>query len=212
MLVVDSDTLVYKFTRENIVNYEIKYNEGWETWTSWDFGTADDTAIFFYQLVPTPDNDLGFWIFVFDEYINNNKDDAHYRDVVDKKGYLIDSHACDPSGVNRQSDLSTWVDKLKKNPRTGTIDWDFQWSHKYSNKEKIDRTNDLIPYIKYNRFVTPSFHKMAYNWHYRTDKDGKIVLPPTPEHDEWSHPGTSLYFFTIVRFPPKANQKVRILK
>lgn len=209
--IVDSETLVYRFSRNNITDKRLAYSEGFETWASWDFGTADDTAIFFYQLVPTPENDLGYWIYVFDEYINNNKDDAHYRNIVDKKKYLIDAHACDPSGANRQSDLSTWVDKLKKNPRTGRIDWRFEWSHKYSVKEMIDRANDIIPYVRYNRFITPSFHKMAYNWHYRTDKEGRIVMPPTPEHDEWSHPGTSFYYFVINRFPPKTGGKIRVL-
>jgi phage terminase large subunit len=211
--VVDSETLVYRFNRDvNIINYEPKYNEGFETWCSWDFGTADDTAIIFYQLVPTPENDIGFWIFVFDEYVNNNKSDDHYRDVVDKKGYLIDHHACDPAGANRQSDLKSWVDKLQKNPKTGNIDWNFQWKHsRYSVKERVDMTNDIIPFIKYNRFKTQHFHKMAFNWHNRTDKNGKMVLPITPEHDEFSHMGVSLYYFVENRFPPRQNQKVRIL-
>jgi phage terminase large subunit len=209
--ITDYDTLVYRFTPDNRVEWEPKYNEGLETWASWDFGVSDDTAIIFYHIYPTPENEFGYWIDVFDEYVNNNQPADHYRDIVDSKGYLIDKHACDPSGANRQADLSTWVDKLQKN-KYGTIDWHFQYTHKYSVAEMIDRANDIVPYIRYNQHKTPHFHKMANRWSYRTDKDGKIVLPPKPEHDEFSHVGTSFYYFIVNRFPPRGNQKVRILK
>ncbi len=209
----DYDTLVYRFKRDvNITRRDIKYNAGLETWASWDFGTSDDTAILFYQMIKTPENEFGYWIYVYDEYVNNNKDDAHYRQVVDDKRYLIDKHACDPSGANRQSDLSTWVDKLKKNPRTGTTDWHFVYTHKYSQAEMLDRANDIVPYVKYNQHTTPNFHKAMFHWQYRTDKNGKIVLPPKPEHDEFSHVGDSFKYFCINRFPSKNKAKIRILK
>lgn len=208
----DYDTLVYRFDRQkNCYDRNFQYNQSIETWASWDFGVSDDTAIIFYQIRKTTENEFGYWIDIFDEYVNNNKSDDHYREVVDNKKYLIDGHACDPAGANRQSDLNTWIDKLKKNPRTGTIDWHFHYTHKYSVAEMIDRANDLIPYVRYNPHITPKFHKMAFHWQYRTDKDGKLVLPPKPEHDEYSHVGDSFRYFIINRFPPKANQKVRIL-
>jgi len=211
----DYETLVYRFDRQvNVVDHDIRYNEGFETHASWDFGTADDTAIIFYQLIPTPENDLGYLIYIFDEYVNNNEDDSHYRDVVDSKKYLIEKHYCDPAGSGRQSDLSSWIDKLKKNPRTGNIDWHFEYSNFYRSKiqQCIDATNDLVPYIRYNQHQVPHFHKMAFHWQYRTDKDGKIVLPPKPNHDEFSHVGTSFYYFGINRFPPRAKGKVRVIK
>jgi phage terminase large subunit len=210
--ITDYDTLVYRFDRNiNCIDRDIQYNEGFETWASWDFGVSDDTAIIFYQLIKTTENEFGYWIDIFDEYVNNNQPADHYRDVVDGKGYLFDAHACDPSGAARQADLTTWIDKLKKNPISGSIDWHFQYTHKYSVAEMIDRANDIIPYVKYNPHKTPHFHKMAFRWQYRTDKDGKIVLPPKPEHDEFSHVGTSFYYFVINRFPPRSNAKVRIL-
>jgi len=206
---------VYRFDRQvNIVEHDIKYNEGFETYVSWDFGTADDTAIIFYQLIPTPESDIGYEIHIFDEYVNNNEDDQHYRDVVDSKNYLIDRHYCDPAGSGRQSDLTSWIDKLKKNPRTGTIDWHFEYSNFYRSKTKasIDIANDIIPWVRYNQHQCPHFHKMAFHWQFRTDKDDKIVLPPKPNHDEFSHMGTSFYYFAVNRFPPKGKAKIRVLK
>jgi hypothetical protein len=57
----------------------------------------------------------------------------------------------------------------------------------------------------------PHFHKCMRHWQYRTDKDGKIVLPSKPEHDEFSHVGTALYYFIINRFPIRKGG-IRIIK
>lgn len=213
--ITDYDTLVYRFDRRvNVKEHEIKYNAKFETYASWDFGTSDDTAIIFYQVIPTLDNEFGYWIDIFDEYVNNNKPDTHYRDVVDNKRYLINKHFCDPAGAGRQSDMSSWIDKLKRNPRTKSIDWHFEYSTYYHSKVQImiDRANDIVPYVRYNQHQVPHFHKMAFHWQYRTDKDGKMVLPLKPEHDEYSHMGTSFYFFVVNRFPPHPKGKVRVVK
>lgn len=204
---------VYRFDRTvNIVKHDIKYNQGFETVASFDFGISDDTAILFYQLIPTPDNDLGFWIDIFDEIVNNNVGAEWYRDAVDSKEYLIERFYCDPAGASRQADLSTWIDKLKRNPRTNSIDWHFEYTHKYSQAEMLDLTNDIVPYVRYNQHQCPHFHKMAFHWQYKTDKDDKVVLPPRPDHNEFSHVGDSFKYFAINRFPAKNKAKIRVLK
>jgi phage terminase large subunit len=214
--ITDYDTLVYRYKHDvNCTGSTLKYNEGIETWTGWDFGVADDTAILFFQIVKVyPDDEfpMGYRINVYDEYVNNNKKADHYRDIVDSKRYLIDRHACDPSGINRAADLDSWIDKLKKNPLKNNIDWHFVYTHKYSPTEMIDNANDWIHAIRYNQHQVPHFHKMLRHWQYRTDKDGKVVLPPKPNHDEYSHVGTALYYFLINRFPPKNKAKIRVLK
>jgi phage terminase large subunit len=203
--ITDYDTLVYRYNHKvNCTTQEYKYSEGLETWTGWDFGVADDTAILFFQILQVPQSDefpLGVRINVFDEYVNNNKAAEHYREVVDAKKYIIDRHACDPSGANRGSDLDSWIDKLRVNPRRGNIDWHFEYSHKYSVAEMIDNANDYIHAIRYNPQQVPQFHKCMRHWQYKTDKDGKMVLPPKPEHDSYSHVGTALYYFIINRWP-----------
>jgi phage terminase large subunit len=213
--ITNYDTLVYRFEQSvNCIDTRVEYNEGFETWTGWDFGVADDTAIIFFQIIEHYKSEqfpLGIEIKVFDEYVNNNKPADHYREIVDSKGYLIDRHACDPSGVNRDSSLDSWVDKLRKNPRTGRIDYHFEYSHKYTVAEMIDNANDYMHAVRYNPQKCPKFHKMMRHWQYRTDKDGDIILPPKPEHDEYSHIGTALYYFLINRFPPRKS-KVRIIK
>lgn len=213
--ITDYETLVYRYKQSvNETNKKIPYNDGIETWTGWDFGVADDTAIIFFQIAQVPEDDefpLGICINVFDEYVNNNKPAEHYREIVDDKEYLIDRHACDPSGKNRDSSLKSWIDILRKNPKSDRIDWHFEYTHRYSISEMISQANDYMHAIRYNREQTPHFHKMLRSWQYRTDKDGKIVLPPKPEHDEYSHIGTALYYFIINRFPIKKGG-MRVLK
>ena len=47
--ITDYESLVYRFRRDvNLTEQELKYNPGFETFTSWDFGVGDDTAILFY--------------------------------------------------------------------------------------------------------------------------------------------------------------------
>lgn len=70
----------------------------------------------------------------------------------------------------------------------------------------IDQTNNYIHAIRYNQHQTPKFHKMLRHWQYKTDKDDKIVLPPKPEHDEYSHLGTAFYYFIINKFPVKSGK------
>jgi phage terminase large subunit len=213
--ITDYETLVYRYQESvNESTPNVHYIESHETWTAWDFGVADDTCILFINIVQVPESDefpMGVEIRVFDEYVNNNKPAEHYREIVDSKDYRIGRHACDPSGANRDSSLDSWVDKLKVNPRNGRIDWHFEYTHRYSVAEMIDQANNYIHAVRYNREKVPHFHKMLRNWQYRTDKDGKIVLPPKPEHDEFSHVGTAFYYFIINRFPIKKS-KVRIIK
>jgi len=213
--ITDYESLVYRFRRDvNLVEHEIKYNAGFETFTSWDFGVGDDTAIIFYQVVPTPELDkfpLGFIIYIFDEYTNNNKDAAHYRDVVDSKRYLIDRHYCDPSGPARFADLSSWVDKLRYNA-AGQNEWHFEYTHRYSPTEMIDNANDIISHVRVNRHQCPGVVGMFEHWQYRLDKNGKVISPAKAEHDVFSHYGTSFYYMTSNRFPTKKKDAITIIQ
>lgn len=214
--IADYDSLVFRFDRQvNLTERNIKYNEGYETWTFWDFGVSpSDTYVGFAQIVPSPDREqfpLGYVIYIFDEYCNNNKPATHYREVVEQKGYFIDRHACDPAGRARDASLQSWVSILERNKK-GKKDWHFEYCHKYGVAERIDMANDIISHIRYNPSKVPVFHKMAFKWQYRTDRDGKVIEPPKPEHDEYSHPGTAFYYFVENRFPPKGKPKVRVIK
>jgi hypothetical protein len=213
--ITNYDTLVYRWdSTVNISEKEIHYTSGHEACVTFDFGVGDDTAIIFFHVLkvaPNQDNPMGVIIQIFDEYTNNNKTAEHYRDVIESKGYFIDRFFCDPSGHSRDSSLSSWIDKLSFNNRTGRKDWHFEYTHSYSVTEMIDHANEYMPYVKYNPHQVPGVHSMFRKWQYRTDKDDKIVLPPKPCHDEYSHYGTAWYYGMINRFKlQKHRQKATV--
>ena len=204
--ITDYDTLIYRFDRKiNEVDYDIPYARGIETISGWDFGVSDDTAIIIMQIHQMPKSDefpLGIKITIVDEYIKNNEKAEHYRKVIDKKKYIIHNHYCDPSGASRDSSLSSWIYK---------IGYNFDYTYSYSPAEMIDCSNDMIHAVRINRYQTPLVYKMFMHWQYKTDKDGVKKTPATPNHDEFSHPGTAFYFAMINRFPPtKKGGRVRI--
>jgi hypothetical protein len=155
---------------------------------------------------------LGVRINLVDEYVNRNKDAPHYRDVIQSKKYLINRHYCDPSGKTRDAGLSSWIDKLSFNEKTGRRDWHFEYTHAYGRAEMIDQANDYIPAVRLNRHQCPHHYAMFTRWMYRTDRDGKVIKPPVPEHDDYSHPGTEFYYFIINRFPPRRRGTKAVLK
>lgn len=197
--ITNYDSLVYRFDPSiNLVEEPIEIQDGVETCTGWDFGIADDTAIIVFQIYQSTEklheHDKGIRINIVDEYVNNNKPASHYRQVMDFKPYRVDTHYCDPSGAARQADLSTWISK---------IGYAFRYPNKYSIAEFIDVTNEIMPYIRLNKTQTPKTYDMLRRWQYITDKDDKVVTPPRPEHDEYSHLGTAFYYFASCRFPHK---------
>jgi phage terminase large subunit len=190
----------------NCVNYELEYDETVPMWTGWDFGVSDGTAIFFIQVhnvVKSEEFPLGLKIEIIDEVFNVNEDYKYYRNIVDNKPYKIDIHACDSAGKNRESSKESWITNLAKNPNTGAKDWHFKFDTYHAGKitEMIDNANLYVHAVRYNKHQCPVAHKMFRRWQYRTDKNGKLILPLKPLHNEFSHPGTAFYFFTTNRFP-----------
>jgi len=43
---------------------------------------------------------------------------------------------------------------------------------------------------------------MLENWSYPLDRDGKVIDGALPVHNEYSHIGSSFYYFCVNRFPP----------
>jgi len=207
---------VYNFDPEiNIMENELPYHAGVELDISFDFGVQDDTAIGIYQvfnLPKTEQNKKGLRIDIIGEYINNNQRAEHYREWIDNKQFpKIDNVYGDPSGVNRDSDLLSWIDRISRNQQTGVRDWHFIYHSQYSLTEMIDIANEFMPYVRINRHQCPSFYNMFQKWCYRTDKAGKVIEPAKPMHDEFSHPGTSFLYFMAFRFGKQIRTQVSTL-
>lgn len=206
------DANIYNLDEDiNCVSEKLEYDKTLETWTGWDFGVADGTAIIFFQIINVVKSEsfpLGIRINVIGECYDVDKNYPYYRELVDAKGYNIKMHACDPSGKNRESSLSSWIQNLAKNPKTGDKDWHFKYNDYYAGKtvEMAENVNTYMHAIRYNKHDNPVFHKMLRRWQWRTDKNGKLILPLKANHDDHSHIGTALYFFFINRFPIKKSE------
>lgn len=185
----------HTFNRDVNVDNDTKYAINAESWRSWDFGVRDSVAIIWYQIlhVPTtPDNKLGLIINIFDEYIDNEKSAEYYANYVKSK-YSSETFrdAGDPAGIARNASLESWISILRKhginvNYKTG-----------YSVADMVSHANTIIPYIRINEEKCPKTCEMFGNWTYELDKDGNVPSGAKPKHDDYSHLGTSFYYFCI---------------
>jgi hypothetical protein len=68
---------------------KVNYDRAQPTYTGWDLGWSDDTAIWFYQRAYME-------IRVIDYYENSGKDIPHYAEVLQAKGYIYGKHYMPP--------------------------------------------------------------------------------------------------------------------
>lgn len=201
--IVNYDTLVYRWDAKNESEKSIPFMTSLPVYTSWDFGTRDETAIIAWQVVKGDKFPNGCMINIIDEILDKGKPAQWYRQTVDKKPWRhhVQAFYCDPSGDNTESDLTSWVSK---------IGYPFIYNHNYSIAEIIDHANDFMPSVHINRHQCPRMFKAFRNWTYPTDKNGEIKKGVKPCHDENSHPGTAFYFGIFNHFPPKHGEvKIR---
>lgn len=198
---------VFRFDRKvNVTEERYKYQPGEETWCSLDFGVSDPTSIIWYQIVqvpPTKENLKGLIIYIFDEYENNNKPVSHYGDLINAKGRRDVDYCGDPSGKNRNESLDSWISKFREygihiKTKTG-----------HSRVELIDNSNEWIKYVRINEEQCPKTVEMFENWELETSSDEK-PKEGIPKHDEYSHLGTSFYYFMINKYPIRKPSTITI--
>jgi phage terminase large subunit len=198
-----SDLRVYRFDlARNTSVSPIPYYNAVETWTMWDFGVRDSTAIAIAQIFEDPKAPNGIWINFIDEYIDRNKSVNDYKKWVTKHECYDAGwrHACDPSGANRNESLSSWVDALAPELM-------MEYSHGVSISEYIDLANEYMASVRINENQCPQFYDMFCNWEYPEGEDGLPKEGSKPCHDMYSHPGTAFYYFIMERFNPRYKNK-----
>lgn len=203
--IIDYDTLVYRWDAKNESEKPIPFYPSHPVYTSWDFGTRDETAVIAWQVIKGDQFPNGCIIQIFDEIINKQKSATWYRDEVNKRPWRGHVHCfyCDPSGDNTESDLSSWCAK---------IGFPFKYDHNYSIAEIIDHANDFMPSVRINRNQCPRMFNAFRCWQYPVDKNGVVKKGMKPEHSEHSHPGTAWYYGIWNHFPkPFSKTKVRII-
>jgi hypothetical protein len=193
---------VFRFDRAvNVVENKIPYNPELETWCSWDFGVSpSQTFIIWYQLMPSTDrtNKYGCTVNIIDELIDHDKPASYYINAVNARPYTRDMYdAVDPAGAARDAKLESWVSLMRQAGRH------VKYVTNFRPHEMIDNANAVLPYIRVNDTQCPRTVECLENWSYPTDRDGKVQAGSLPNHDEYSHGGTSFYYFTTNRFNPK---------
>ena len=196
---------VYDFDRSvNLVEEPIQYNEHYESWRAWDFGISPSkTSIIWLQVMPVPKSTefpKGVRINVIEHYENMDKKYTHYGDYVTSRAYKNENFydAGDPAGEARNESLESWISKLKeykifiKIPKGDPSPDDY-----------ISNANQWIHALRVCERQCPGFVEAIENWSKPKDKDGKVIGGKKPEHNEYSHTGTALYYWFMVKFPTK---------
>jgi len=200
---------VYEFNREhNCIDKPFAAVPEAEKWCGWDFGIAADTALIFFQIHyghPTKENPLGIIIQIYDEYRNSEKDYRYYADVVKAKNYIDLQHAGDPAGRARDAQLQSWFTLLAQEGihlhRPG----------KMTVADMIHNANQYMKYVQVNEAQCPFTVEMFENWSYKKDRNGKVVEGSLPEHNDYSHIGTALYYAIACALPiHKEDEQIQI--
>lgn len=195
---------VFNFKRDvNHSDVELEYVGGRRTGAGWDFGIAADVAIIWLQIFSVPKsakNPKGIIINIIDEYINNNQDYTHFANVAKSKLYRDVEHVGDPSGKSRDSKLESWFSNL------ASVGVNLDKPPHFTVADMISNVNDLMPYIRVNEIQCPHVVEMLENWSYPKDKDGKVIENSLPEHNVYSHPGTSLLYILTAMIPPQKSK------
>jgi PBSX family phage terminase large subunit len=189
---------VFRFDRAvNHIDTPIAYNPNLETWCSWDFGVSpSETFIIWYQIVPFANGKC--IVNIIDEMVDHDKPAEHYINAVNARPYKRDMFdAVDPAGNARDAKLESWVSLMRQAGRQ------VRYVTNFRPHEMIDNANAVMPYIRVCDKQCPRTVECLENWSYPTDKDGKVQAGALPNHDEYSHGGTSFYYFTTNRFNPK---------
>lgn len=196
----------YNFKRAE--DEPIQYDPLLTTIIGWDFGVSDPTHIVAFQLrqVPkTAENTAGLELLFINEYQNNNKDAKHYADIVNAWNYKDAYQYGDPSGGGRDSGLLSWFYRLRSEGVP------VQYPPRLSIAEYISNSNIYSPYFRICGKQCPKTLEAIENWSYPLDADGKVKEGEKPLHNEFSHPGTALYYAIAGHMPPKKTGGIRLV-
>lgn len=197
--VASSEFTVYRFDRRvNGVKDKIEFIPGAESYMALDFGISDPTFIIVCQVfqVPKRINKHGIIIQVVDEYVNRNKDAAHYKNWILSRPYYNQTDwrfYGDPAGAARGASLKSWISELAP-------EIPVQYRTKPSVNDMISCANKFISCVRINERQCPRTFEMFENWAYPTDKNDQPKEGALPNHDLYSHPGTAWYYGTINHF------------
>lgn len=176
----------------------IPYDETLPTYSAWDFGIGDATAVGIYQVPP-----LGLEVRMIDYYENSNQPLQHYVDWLKNKPYKLTMSYGDPSGQNRQLNTGRSVfEDLNSDQVTKYLGYPIRmFARRGHNIDKINSVKKLLKIL----WVDPKCQKFieaVKNYHYTWDEK-KGEFSELPYHDWSSHACDQLGYFAVNYLVPR---------
>ena len=162
------------------------------TYTAWDIGINDSTAITFFQLDEDKDP------IVIDYYEDSGHGVGHYIDAIKAKPYKYGNHFVPVDSGQRTFQLGIDLIQFCKQ----TLDFTMTRLHKTKSiRADIELVRDAIPRCKFNLTHTEDLLKCLYGYH-------EDVATGKPKHNSVSHGADSFRYMCVA---VQANLVVPIL-
>lgn len=180
-----------KLVQSGRCNPQVAWSRDLPTYSSWDFGIGDATAIGIYQI-----NAAANEVRLIDYYENTNQPLGHYVEWLRAKVYSFVMNFGDPSGNNRNlntgrsvfEDLASSL--MPQNPNGIVLT-----ARRTSEIDKIHDVKKLLPKLWVNSRLT-KFVDAITNYHYVWD-ESRGEYRHEPFHDWSSHAMDQLGYFAV---------------
>jgi hypothetical protein len=167
---------------QRITTFPVEDGIGIETW--WDLGMNDTTVIWFTQTVNRE-------VRIVDYYENSGEGLAHYKDVLDARGYKYEAHHA-PHDIEVR-ELGTGKSRKETAQKLGI---DFQVVTKLPKEEQINAARDFIQYCWFHESRCDGGIKGLEN--YRKEWDDKNgCYKNKPLHNWASNPADAFMILAV---------------
>ena len=192
----------------NLVNtgrlLKIGFDPNLPTYSAWDFGIGDATALGIYQIST---GGLQKEIRLIDYYENSNQKLDHYIDWLANKPYKLIMSYGDPAGKNRQLNTGRSVfEDLNSPETTKKLGYSIRmFARKSFVIDKINATKRLLTNLWVDE-NNEQFINAITNYHYTWDEK-RGEFSQEPYHDWSSHACDQIGYFAVNYLNPPTNQQ-----
>lgn len=182
----------------------IEYDPNLPTYSAWDFGIGDATAVGIYQVPP-----LGKEVRLIDYYENTDQILQHYIEWLKNKPYKLSMSYGDPAGKQRNllTGRSVFED-LNSAKTTQYLGYPLSMFSRPSHViDKIHSTKKLLQILWVDERCK-AFINAITNYHYQWD-EAKGEYKPDPYHDWSSHAMDQLGYFSVNYLVPPVKDPIQ---
>ena len=191
---------------------KLEHSKDLQTYSAWDFGIGDATAVGIYQVMP-----LGKEVYLIDYYENTDQPLQHYVDWLKNRPYKLVMSYGDPSGQNRQLNTGRSIfEDLNSDKATQQLGYPIRmFARKTAVIDKIHDVKKLLKILWVDERLE-KFTEAITNYHYTWDEK-RGEFQNEPYHDWSSHAMDQLGYFSVNYLVPSKpldpiEQKIRQLR